>query len=722
MTSRFAGFRLLLGSYIASLAIVAVGIAGTIVGTVPVAAQEAQAPKGLQPPSARDTQVAKIVSYLMPRNHVSGSPLDDKISGRSLDLFIEALDPLKMYFYQSDVEDFNRYRNMIDDMVQNGDLTAAYTIFNRFMQRIDERRPTIAELLDGGFDFTENEKLVTDPDLLNFPATPAEAKDRWKLKLKYDLLVLKDAPEESIPGQPKVQDDKKTPDAKDLPAYNPEAVDKLKRRYARYADRWKQVDNDDLLQYFLTSVTTAYDPHSTYMSPSSLDDFEISMSLNLDGIGAQLTEKDGATTITRIIPGGAAAKDGKLKTNDVIVGVGQGTDGKLVDVVEMPLDDVVKLIRGPAGTQVRLAVKSSGVSSVEELLITRARIELGESAARGEIIEHAVGDGEPKLRIGYINLPSFYSDMNSAKNNVADFRSSTRDVRKILDGFREQKVDGVVLDLSRNGGGSLTEAIGMTGLFIDRGVVVQVKNPSDSVQEHPDEDLGTSWDGPLVVLTSKLSASASEILAGAIRDYHRGIVVGDPATHGKGSVQTLMDLGERLLRTRRANFGALKVTIQQFYLPDGESTQLQGVPADVVLPSLIAKMDISEGDLKYALDFDRVPSSRHMVYNQTPPGLVDELRRNSLDRVAKDEEFLDMTRRIDLFVKQKENKEISLNEEEFLARREELNAQKEEEEELFDQQLETEEVYNDNYYNREVLSVTYDYIQGLRKQNLALAR
>jgi carboxyl-terminal processing protease len=283
-------------------------------------------------------------------------------------------------------------------------------------------------------------------------------------------------------------------------------------------------------------------------------------------------------------------------------------------------------------------------------------------------------------------------------------------------------VDGVVLDLSRNGGGSLTEAIGMTGLFIDRGVVVQVKNPSDSVQEHPDEDLGTSWDGPLVVLTSKLSASASEILAGAIRDYHRGIVVGDPATHGKGSVQTLMDLGERLLRTRRANYGALKVTIQKFYLPDGESTQLQGVPADVVLPSLIAKMDISEGDLKYALDFDRVPSSRHMVYNQMPPGLIDELRRNSMDRVAKDEEFLDMTRRIDLFVKQKENKEISLNEEEFLARRAELNAQKEEEEELLDQQLETEEIYNDNFYNREVLSITHDYIEGLRKQNLALAR
>jgi carboxyl-terminal processing protease len=410
MTSRFAGIRQSLRPFIASFAL-ALGV----VGGASVEAQEAQAPKGLQPPTARDTQVAKIVSYLMPRNHISGAPLDDKMSGRSLDLFVETLDPLKMYFYQSDIDDFNRYRSTIDDMVQEGDLTAGYTIFNRFIERIEERRPTIAGLLDGGFDFTENETLVTDPDLMNFPATPEEASDRWKRKLKYDLLVLKDAPEDLIPGQTAVEEDKKTPEAKDLPAYNPGAVDKLKRRYARYADRWKQIDNDDLLQYFLTSVTSAYDPHSTYMSPSTLDDFEISMSLNLDGIGAQLTEKDGATTITRIIPGGAAAKDGKLKTNDVIVGVGQGPDGKLVDVVEMPLDDVVKLIRGPAGTQVRLAVKSGGVSSVEELLITRARIELEESAARGKIIEHAVGEGSPKLKIGYINLPSFYSDMNSAK-------------------------------------------------------------------------------------------------------------------------------------------------------------------------------------------------------------------------------------------------------------------------------------------------------------------
>ena len=265
----------------------------------------------------------------------------------------------------------------------------------------------------------------------------------------------------------------------------------------------------------------------------------------------------------------------------------------------------------------------------------------------------------------------------------------------------------------------MTEAISLTGLFIDRGTVVQVKNSNGSVQQYPDEESGTAWDGPLVVMTSKMSASASEILAGAIRDYRRGIVVGDPATHGKGSVQTLVDLGERLFRNNRKNYGALKVTLQQFYLPDGESTQLRGVPADVVLPSLTAKMDIGEDDLDYALEFDRVPASRHSVYNMTPSQTIEYLRARSMQRISEDEEFVDLIRRIGLFVTQKENKTISLNEQRFMQRRAELDARKEEEEKILEQQMGAEEIYNDYFYNEEVLNVTADYIQQLRQQGLA---
>lgn len=719
MNSRLVGtlvdhIRLVVGFSIPALMIVAC-LANPSVGLCQDAAR-----KGLQPPTGRDTQVTKIISFLMPKNHISADPLNDQISSRALDLFVNTLDPFKLYFYQSDINEFNRYRTTIDDMVRAGDLTPAYTIFNRFLVRIDERLPTTMELLDQGFDFTEDELMATDPDIMAYAVTADDARLRWKKKIKYDLLSLKDSGDDAGAGQNK-KEEEGTIDA-DLPPDNAEAVETLRRRYNRYASRWKQTDNDNLLEYYLTAVTNGYDPHSTYMSPSTLADFEISMSLNLDGIGAQLQEKDGLTTITRIIPGGAAAKHGKLKPDDVIVTVGQGTNGEPVDIVEMPLNDVVKLIRGPAGSQVRLGVKAGGVGNIEELLITRARIELEESAARGEVIEHSIEGQEGKVKIGYINLPSFYLDMNQAKENSTDFRSSTRDVRRILDRFRAESVGGVVLDLSRNGGGSLTEAINLTGLFIDRGTVVQVKNSNGSVQQYPDDNAGTAWDGPLVVLTSKLSASASEILAGAIRDYRRGIVVGDPQTHGKGSVQTLMDLGQRLLRARRNDYGALKVTLQQFYLPDGESTQLKGVPADVVLPSLTAKMDIGEGDLKYALEFDRVPASRHSVYAQAPANLIDELRRKSMERVGKDEEFLDLTRRVNLFVQQKENKRISLNEEAFMARRAELDAQKEEEEELLDQQIGTEDVYRDNFYNDEVLNITQDYILGLRKQNLAKAR
>ncbi|MEE2936579.1 MAG: carboxy terminal-processing peptidase [Planctomycetota bacterium] len=659
---------------------------------------QADAPVVLAEPRKEDQVVARLIAMLMPRNHISGEKLNDTISKRALELFVKSLDPMKLYFYQSDIDEFSENETRIDDMLMNGDLSLGYDIFRRFIQRVDERVAVAQELLEGDFDFSKDETIVIDPDSAVYATNPAEARDRWRRQIKYALLDLKDEGKEGK-----------------------EAVEQLQRRYGRYARRWKQTDGDDLLEMYLTAVTTGYDPHSTYMSPGTLEDFQIQMRLNLDGIGAQLREKDGVTVITRVMPGGAAAKHGKLKTDDVIVAVGQGDEGEMVDVVEMPLTDVVDKIRGKAGSTVRLGVKPGGVGNVEIYKIVRARIELEESAARGEVIEHKNPDTGEQLKIGYINLPSFYLDMESAKKDKTDFRSSTRDVRRILNGFNEQGVDGVVLDLSKNGGGSLTEAINLTGLFIDRGPVVQVKNSDGSVQQYADEESGTTWDGPLIVMTSKFSASASEIFAGAIKDYGRGIVVGDPTTHGKGTVQTLMDLGRQLFRTQRENYGALKVTLQQFYLPDGQSTQRNGVPADVILPSITAEMDIGEGDLQYALEHDTVKAARHEIYSMVPPDLLGAIRQRSMKRVSEDEEFQDLLRRVASYVNQKEQSEVSLEEAAFFDRRKELDAQKEEEEEQAEAQISSEKIYRDNFYNKEVLNIAHDYIDSLRKQNLAKA-
>jgi carboxyl-terminal processing protease len=656
------------------------------------------APVALPQPTNEHRTIARLIARLMPQHHISSQGLNDTISERALMLYLKSLDPMKLYFYQSDVDEFNVSSKLIDDMVQQGDLSLAYTIFGRFIQRVDERVTVATQMLDGEFDFNKDESIIIDPEAANYATTPAEANDRWRRQIKYALLDLKDEGKEGD-----------------------EARDQLRRRYNRYAKRWKGTDNNDILEMFLTAVTTGYDPHSTYMSPRTLQEFKMAMGLSLDGIGAQLREKDGSTIITRVIPAGAAAKHGKLKTDDVIVSVGQGDQGPMVDIVEMPLTKVVDKIRGRAGTKVRLGVKPGGVGNVEVYKIVRARIELSESAARGKVIEHSNPGSDTKLKLGYINLPSFYLDMNAAKLGVGNYRSSTRDVRKILLDFESQGVDGVVLDLSKNGGGSLTEAINLTGLFIDRGPVVQVKNSDGSVQKYDDTEAGTTWDRPLVVMTSKFSASASEIFAGAIQDYGRGIVVGDPSTHGKGSVQTLMDLAQQI-RLNRANFGALKVTLQQFYLPDGESTQLKGVNADVLLPSVTSHMDISEGDLKFALKHDTVPAAGHEQYSMVPLNLVQSLRKRSADRVSADEEFDELRKRIDLYVAQKELEKVSLNEAKFMARREELNSQKEEEEKEMEQQLGNEVIYRDSFYNTEVLNITNDYVEGLRKQNLAQAR
>ncbi|WP_238397570.1 carboxy terminal-processing peptidase [Anatilimnocola aggregata] len=635
---------------------------------------------------------------LVGRKHLSKHDLDDEISQRGLEQFLKKLDGMKLYFYQSDIDEFNKRRNELDDMLRSNDVSFAYTVYNTLLKRIDEKVALVNELLTEDFDFSVDETLVTDPAKLTYAKTPAEAKDRWRKRLKYDLLVLKG--DTSLKGE------------------DPKA--RLKRRYASFARRMHQIDSEDLLEMYLTSITTSYDPHTTFMSKNTLDNFRIQMGLNLDGIGAQLQEIDGATVLNKLIPGGAAEKSGLLKVEDKIVSVGQGETGEMVDVVDMRLNDVVDKIRGKAGTVVRLGVVPSGGGEMKIVKIVRAKIELKDSEARGVIFEEGKKqDGSP-FKVGVIDLPSFYMDMEGARANPNDFKSSTRDVKKLLDDFTAKGVDVVMLDLRRNGGGSLTEAINLTGLFIDVGPVVQVKDPNGRVQQYDDQEPGMSWKGPLVVLTSKFSASASEILAGAIQDYHRGLIIGDSTTHGKGTVQSLLDLGEEMFPVGNPpNMGALKLTMQQFYRPNGESTQRRGVLADVMLPSITDHMDVSEGDLDHAMAFDKIPTSKFGSYDQVTPALINRLKEASAARRENSEDFKKLLRNIDKYVDQKTKKEIPLNEAKFLARRAELDSEKEEEKTFEQQANSSDQVVDKDFYFNECIGITLDYLRSLGKDKVA---
>ena len=399
---------------------------------------------------------------------------------------------------------------------------------------------------------------------------------------------------------------------------------------------------------------------------------------------------------------------------DRIVGVGQDKDGEIEDVVDMKLSEVVARIRGTAGTVVRLEVISEDSPERKIIDITRAKIELKDAEAQCKIIDDAGKrpDGRP-YKIGVIDLDSFYMDMDGARRGLLGFKSTTRDVRRILEGFNEQQVDAVILDLRTNGGGSLQEAINLTGLFIDRGPVVQVKNANGHVQPYRDFDTGAVWNGPLVVLINKFSASASEILAGAIQDYRRGLIVGDRATHGKGTVQSLMDLGQQLFRMPNppADYGALKLTVQQFYRPNGDSTQNRGVLSDIELPSVTTHLDVGEADLDYALPFDRVNPADFEKSDRVDESMIDRLRDLSSQRRKDSKEFQEVLKKIDGYLRRKEKKTLPLNEAKFMAEIEERKADKEERKKLEDMTDPGKSGIKRDYYLNEALAITVDYLQ-----------
>ena len=659
----------------------------------PSVAGSTAAPAAGAKPGPNDRQITLAVRSYLEREHFLRHPIDDDIAKRWFTIFLEGLDPWKLHFLQSDIDGFMQKRDSLYDLVKRGDVSFAYEVFNRFLERVDARLPLIEKMVNGPQDFTKQESIVIDREAATWAKSEAEAEDNWRKRIKYDLLI---------------QKMEKTPPE--------EAKDKLLRRYKSFAKRMHQMTADELLETYLTALTSSLDPHTSFMSPGTQENFAIAMRLQLDGIGAQLKGEDGYTTIMELTPGGAADRDGRLKKKDRVVGVGQGQEGEMVDVVDMNLNEVVKLIRGKRGTVVRLKVIPVGETVPKIYDITRDKIELKDAEARGEVVEDGKKpDGSP-WRIGVINLPSFYMDMDGARQGQADYKSSTRDCKRLIEEFKQKGIDCVVLDLRNNGGGSLPEAIKLTGLFIDRGPVVQIKDADQQVRPYDDVDHGVVWDGPLVVLTNKFSASASEILAGAIQDYRRGLIVGDDATHGKGTVQSLLDLGRQLFRRfdNAPSLGAIKITMQQFYRPSGASTQLEGVKSDVTLPSITTHLPVGESDLDHAIPFDRVPAARYEPTGQVTEAVINLLRKRSAERVAGDEKFKELTVDIDRYNKRKDEKTISLAEAEFTRQwNEGKKAEQEEEEKLEQAELSKRPVVKRDYYFDEAMNVTIDYLRAL---------
>jgi carboxyl-terminal processing protease len=639
-------------------------------------------------PDPKDRMVAQMVCEFLQRGHLNKPEIGEEVSRRLMRRFLKDMDPAKLYFTKADIDEFKKQETDLASSVLKGDLTFAYKVYAKYVERVAERVKLVEELVEAKHDFTVNESMSTDFDAMDYCASDEAIKERWRKRIKFDLLMQR-------------MGDKPVPEA--------EAKQKVLDRYKGALKRAKQLDNTDLVEVYLGSLTTCVDPHTNYMSPATLDDFEIAMRLNLDGIGAVLRSENGHAIIVEVVAGGAAADDGRLKPNDKIVAVAQGDD-KFVDAVDMKLRDVVKMVRGQRGTKVQLKVIPNGKVEPVVYELTRRKIEMKSQEARAEIVEDGKKADGTAYRIGVIDLPSFYTDFGKTK----DPKSATEDVRKLLKGFEEKKVDAVVLDLRHNGGGSLQEALALTGLFIDHGPIVQVKDSAGRVRRLDDPESGTVYGGPLVVLTSRLSASASEILAGALQDYGRALIVGDVATHGKGTVQTVIELGNQIPGDNPPKLGAIKLTVQQFYRVNGDSTQVRGVAADVVIPSLTEVQGIGEKELDFALAFDKVKSADHADVGLVTPELKTVLKDRSEKRIKESAEFTKLAKEIAQFKARKAAKSLPLNEKELKEQFGKDGVDK------LDPNIneipETSEKgaykFKRNFTNSEVLKITEDFIQG----------
>jgi carboxyl-terminal processing protease len=596
----------------------------------------AAASSGELVPSERHRRVMRLVSEVVERQHYRQAPLDDGMSSQIYERYLEALDPSKSYLLASDIAEFEPLRFQLDDAIERADAGPAFQIFTRFQQRNREVLRYAITLLDTEPDFKLDESFRFDRTDEGWPASADELHELWRKRVKNDALSL------LLAGK----------------AW-PEASDTLRKRYERVAKRIEQVTADDVFETFMNAYSHVYDPHSNYLSPRNSEEYNIAMSLSYEGIGASLQLVDDYVTIMNVLPGGSAAASTEIKVGDRITAVGQGEAGALTDVVGWRLDDVVQLIRGPENTFVRLQVLPANASpgtQESQLTLKRAKITLESQAAKKEV--HTLKRGDKELKVGVIAVPSFYQDFQARMKGDADYRSTTRDVHRLIDELKAEHIDSLVIDLRDNGGGHLSEATSLVGLFVERGPVVQLRETNGRIEVLDDPEPGAAWDGPLVVLVNRASASASEIFAGAIQDYKRGLVVGQQ-TYGKGSVQNLYPL-DRYALGPKADFGQLTVTIGKYYRVTGDSTQHRGVEPDITLPSLLDTNDIGESTRESALPWDRINAARYTPEPAELP-VVAMVEREHEERIAHNPDFLALEGDVEALQQLRNQRDVSLN-------------------------------------------------------------
>ena len=592
----------------------------------------------------RDEVIASLnVVELLKRHHYSKPPLDDARSAIIYDSYLKLLDPSRSYFLASDIAEFDKWKFQFDDFLKSGDLNPGFIIYKRYLDRVKSRLDfALAELNKGvsSLDFNAKETLEIDRKDAPWLKTEAELNDLWRKRIKDEVLRLKIAGKEPA----KIQE-------------------LLTKRYKNQLSRLDQTRSEDIFQAYINTFAMSYDPHTNYLSPDNAENFDINMSLSLEGIGAVLQSDNDQVKIVRLVPAGPADKTKQVAPADKIIGVAQG-DKEMVDVIGWRLDEVVKLIRGPKGSVVRLEVIPASNAPNDQtskiVSITREAVKLEEQAAKKSIL-NLKQDGK-NYKLGVIEIPAFYLDFKAFRAGDPNYKSTTRDVKKLLTELQKEKVDGVIIDLRNNGGGSLQEATELTSLFIDKGPTVLVRNADGKVDVLEDENPGAFYKGPMALLVNRLSASASEIFAGAMQDYHRALIVGGQ-TFGKGTVQTIQPL----------NHGELKLTLAKFYRVSGQSTQHQGVLPDVAFPSIIDTKEIGESALPEAMPWDTIRPAIKPAVDPFKP-YIDKLKAEHEARVAKDAEFIFIRDKLALAEKLMAEKTVSLNEAERRAQHADIDA------------------------------------------------
>ena len=602
-----------------------------------VALEEGSLSEDLKPTPAQ-MKAEGLAIRILSNYHYRKIDLNDSLSAEIYEKYLDDIDHGKLYFLASDVAKFDKYKYSFDDFLKNDELQVPFDIYNTFRKRYQERSEYIQKLLakPEPFNYTKEESLNTDREKMTWAKSTDELDDTWRKYIKSEALDLK------LAGKADTA-----------------AISTLAKRYKTRNRALERIRSEQVFQMYMNAYAESLDPHTNYLGPVSADRFKQDMSQSLEGIGALLREEESYIKIVDVIPGGPAFRGKQLKKEDRIMGVAQGDDSEYVDIVGWFVDDAVKLIKGPKGTIVRLQVLAADAlpnTPPREIRIVREKIKLEEQRAKSEIV--TVDHGGKPMKIGVIDIPLFYRDFEGAQKHEKEFSSTTRDTQKLMEELRKEGVEGIVIDLRNNGGGSLTEAISLTGLFINKGPVVQVKESQGDVEVQADTDPMVAYDGPLAVMVNRFSASASEIFAAAIQDYKRGLVVGEQ-TYGKGTVQTLIELNKWMPK-EKDDLGQVKMTVAKFYRINGSSTQLRGVMPDLELPTAFTAEEYGEASQPSALPWDQIPSSRYELTDNISDQVVNQLRDKYNSRLKSDEELKKLAADLANFKKAREDKTISL--------------------------------------------------------------